>query len=66
MSRQIIATMFTRLGLSDSGAGFTTLSTTGTQLSMSVAPLSLVDRLPLITLDEYNRLTRCPAMSGPG
>ncbi|MBY4109540.1 glucosyl-3-phosphoglycerate synthase [Rhodococcus fascians] len=66
MSRQIIATMFSRLGLSDSGAGFTTFSTTGTQLSMSVAPLSLVDRPPLTTLDEYNRLTRCPAMSAPG
>lgn len=66
MSRQIIATMFSRLGLPDSGAGFTTFATAGTQLSMSVAPLSLVDRPPLITLDEYNRLARCPAMSAPG
>lgn len=65
MSRHIIATMFSRLGLSDSGAGFTTFSTTGSQLSMSVAPLSLVDRPPLITVDDYNRLTRRPAMSAP-
>ena len=65
MSRQIIATMFSRLGLSDSGAGFTTFASDGDRLSSSVAPLSLVDRPPLITLDEYNRLTRCPAMSAP-
>ncbi|OZC97706.1 glucosyl-3-phosphoglycerate synthase [Rhodococcus sp. 06-235-1A] len=65
MSRQIIATMFSRLGLNDSGAGFTTFASEGDRLSASVAPLSLVDRPPLITVDEYDRLTRCPAMSAP-
>ena len=65
MSRQIIATMFSRLGLRDSGAGFTTFGTTGDQLSMSVAPVSNIDRPPLITVDEYARTVRRHSMSAP-
>ena len=65
MSRQIIATMFSRLGLTDSGAGFTTFATSGNQLSTNVAPLSLADRPPLVTLDQYARTTRRHAMSQP-
>jgi glucosyl-3-phosphoglycerate synthase len=65
MSRQIVATMFSRLGLTDSGAGFTTFETSGNQLSTKIAPLSLVDRPPLITLDQYTRTARRHAMSQP-
>lgn len=65
MSRQIIATMLPRLGLRDSGAGFTTFAAAEGQLSMSVAPVSTLDRPPLITLDDYVRGHRRPSMSAP-
>lgn len=65
MSRQIIATMFSRLGLRDSGAGFTTFGTTGDQLSMSVAPVSNIDRPPLITVDAYARTVRRHSIGAP-
>ncbi|GGG24439.1 hypothetical protein GCM10007304_42860 [Rhodococcoides trifolii] len=47
MSRQIVATMLTRLGIEDSGTGFTSFASTGHPFAATVAPAPLGDRPPL-------------------
>lgn len=50
MSRQVIATLFARCGLPDSGAGLTQFFADGDGYTQQTSPVSLVDRPPMNVL----------------
>jgi len=61
MSRQIVATLLSRLGICDSGVGLTTFGVDGRPLSTATAQLSLLDRPPMRSIDERSRSVRAVA-----
>lgn len=50
MSRQVIATLLSRCGITDSGVGLTQFFADGSGYTARTSPVSLVDRPPMITL----------------